>query len=131
MAPKLDHTLVQVHDAEATASFLTEVLGLPPAYRYGPFLCVETDNGVSLDVIEFDADVAIDTQHYAFLVTDQEWDEIFARIVERGVAYYADPGCSRPGEVNDHDGGRGTYFHEPGGHLLEIITVPYGGWRTR
>ena len=56
MAPQLNHTLVQVHDAEATASFLTEVLGLPPAYRYGPFLCVETSNAVSLDVIEFEPD---------------------------------------------------------------------------
>lgn len=100
MAPQLNHTLVQVHDAEATASFLTEVLGLPPAYRYGPFLCVETSNAVSLDVIEFEPDVAIDTQHYAFLVTDQEFDEIFARITERNVAYYADPGllASRRGQ---------------------------------
>jgi catechol 2,3-dioxygenase-like lactoylglutathione lyase family enzyme len=131
VTPQLNHTLVQVHDAEATSSFLSEVLGLPPAFRYGPFLCVETDNAVSLDVIEFDADVAIDTQHYAFLVTDEEFDAIFARLLERSVEHYADPGCSRPGEVNDHDGGRGTYFHEPGGHLLEILTVPYGGWPTR
>lgn len=129
--PQLNHTLIQVHDREATATFMSEVLGLPPAYPYGPFLCLETDNAVSLDVIEFERDVQIDIQHYAFLVSDQEFDEIFARVVERDVPYYADPGMSQPNEVNDHDGGRGTYFQEPGGHLLEIITVPYGGWRTR
>lgn len=127
--PQLNHTLVQVHDAETTATFMSEVLGLPPAFRYGPFLCLETDNEVSLDVIEFEPDVPIDTQHYAFLVSDQEFDEIFGRIVEREIPYYADPALSRPNAVNGNDGGRGTYFHEPGGHLLEIITVPYGGWR--
>jgi catechol 2,3-dioxygenase-like lactoylglutathione lyase family enzyme len=128
--PQLNHTLIQVHDRAATATFMSEVLGLPPAHPFGPFLCLETDNAVSLDVIEFEPDVPIDIQHYAFLVSDEEFDEIFARIVERGVPYYADPGMTRPSEVNDHDGGRGTYFQEPGGHLLEIITVPYGGWRT-
>lgn len=125
MAPQLNHTLVQVHDAEATASFLTEVLGLPPAYRYGPFLCVETSNAVSLDVIEFEPDVAIDTQHYAFLVTDQEFDEIFARITERGLTYWADPTTRQEGEINHREGGRGVYFHDPAGHLLEVLTQSY------
>lgn len=129
--PQLNHTLIQVHDAEATATFLTEVLGLPEAYPYGPFLCVETDNAVSLDVIEFAPDVAIDTQHYAFLVTDVEFDEIFGRLRARGIEHYADPACRRVSEINTNDGGRGVYFHEPGRHLLEILTVPYGGWRGR
>jgi extradiol dioxygenase family protein len=99
------------------------VLGLPDAGRYGPFLVVQTANGVSLDVADRDDVVP---QHYAFLVTETEFDEIWGRIRERGVEFYADPSRKRPGEINTNDGGRGLYFTEPSGHLLEIITRPYG-----
>ena len=64
--------------------------------------------------------------HYAFLVSEQEFDEIFGRIQRAGIAYYADPWHRRPGEINHNDGGRGAYFADPNGHNLEIITRPYG-----
>ncbi|RWE87608.1 VOC family protein [Mesorhizobium sp.] len=69
-------------------------------------------------------------QHYAFLVSETEFDEIFGRIRERDLPYWADPGRTQPGEINHHDGGRGVYFEDPNGHLLEIITRQYGsgGW---
>jgi hypothetical protein len=64
--------------------------------------------------------------HYAFLVSEPEFDTIFNRIRERKLPYWADPFKNKPGEINRHDGGRGVYFDDPSGHKLEIITRPYG-----
>ena len=124
MSVQLNHTIVMARDKEASANFLTEILGLPDGARFGPFRVVELSNGVSLDFYETQDE--IESQHYAFLITEAEFDEIFTRIRERGVDYWADPGRSRPGEINHNDGGRGVYFEDPNGHLLEIITRPYG-----
>ena len=103
---------------------MAEILGLPPPGHYGPFTMVETANGVSLDFIA--ADGQITTQHYAFLISETEFDEIFGRITEKGLRYWADPHRSRPNEINHNDGGRAVYFEDPDGHLLEILTRPYG-----
>ena len=65
-------------------------------------------------------------RHYAFLVSDDEFDQIFARIQARGLKYWADPGRTEEGRINHHFGGRGVYFEDPSGHLMEIITRPYG-----
>jgi len=65
-------------------------------------------------------------EHYAFLVSETEFDEIFARLKARSVDHYADPRLAQKGEINRHDGGRGCYFKGPEGHVLEIITRPYG-----
>ena len=64
--------------------------------------------------------------HYAFLVSEAEFDEIFARITERGLDYWADPSHRRPNAINTNDGGRGVYWDDPNGNSLEIITRPYG-----
>lgn len=125
MAVALNHTIVSVRDKREAASFLTEILGLPGHTTYGPFAVVELANGVSLDFADDHGDVV--PRHYAFLVSDAEFDEIFGRIKDRGLDYWADPGQNRPGEINHNDGGRGVYWLDPNGHLLEIITVPYGG----
>jgi catechol 2,3-dioxygenase-like lactoylglutathione lyase family enzyme len=85
---------------------------------------VTTANGVSVDFA--DTEDEIRTQHYAFMVSEEEFDAIFSRIRERGLAYWADPARTKPGEINHHDSGRGVYFRDPSGHLLEIITRPYG-----
>ena len=121
---QLNHTIVWCRDQKKSATFLTETLGLPVATRFGPFLVVELKNGVSLDFHETDGDIV--SQHYAFLVGEGDFDRIFGRIRERGLEHWADPGQSRAGEINHHDGGRGVYFEDPDGHLLEIITRPYG-----
>ena len=68
----------------------------------------------------------VQTQHYAFLVSDEEFDQIFGRIRERKLEYWADPFKQRRGEINRNDGGRGVYFDDPDGHLLEVLTRPYG-----
>ena len=125
MTASLNHTFVHCRDQQRSATFLAEVLGLATPRRFGRFLVVDTGNGVSLDYYEVDGQPA--TQHYAFLVSEEEFDQIFGRIRERGLDYWADPGRQRPGEINHNDGGRGVYFPDPDGHSLEIITRPYGG----
>ena len=125
MRIELNHTIVHASDRNATAAFLTEILGLPEAGEYGPFRVVEVANGVSLDVMHDPAE--IQPQHYAFLVGDEEFDAILARIREREIVHWADPFERQPGRINHNDGGRGVYWDAPDGHKLEIITVPYGG----
>lgn len=124
MAVQLNHTIVNVPDKRVSATFLAEILGLPAPVSFGPFLVVELANGVSLDFA--DEQGAVRSQHYAFLVTEDEFDQIFGRIADRGLTYWADPARRRTGETNRNDGGRGVYWEEPGGHFLEIITRPYG-----
>ena len=128
MAVQLNHTIAHAHDAAASAAFMSEILGVAPPTRFGPFHVVEVDNGVSIDFLEVDDDCEIEVQHYAFLVSDAEFDQIFGRIQERDLEYFADPGRSQQGEINTHDGGRGVYWDDPSGNKLEIITKPYGGW---
>ena len=122
MAVELNHTIVASRDRWAGARFLAEVLGLPEPTAFGPFVVVATANGVSLDYMAADEVVP---QHYAFLVGDDEFTAVAARLRERGLPTWADPGHRTPGE-NDHDGGRGLYFDSPEGHNLEILTRPYG-----
>ena len=124
MSVQLNHTIVWCRDQNTSAPFLAEILGLPTPSRFGPFLVVEAANGVSLDYHESDAEIA--PQHYVFLIGDDDFDPIFERIQARGLDYWADPGQTRPGEINRNDGGRGVYFADPDGHLLEVITRPYG-----
>lgn len=124
MSVELNHTIVSCRDQRRSAAFLTGILGLPPATRFGPFLVVEADNGVSLDFAESTGQIT--SQHYAFLVGEEEFDAAFARIREQGLSYWADPGQRQHGVINNRDGGRGLYFEDPDGHLMEIITRPYG-----
>jgi catechol 2,3-dioxygenase-like lactoylglutathione lyase family enzyme len=124
MPIKLNHTIVHARDKRASATFYSELLGLPAPKPYGPFLEVETANEVILAILDTDED--IQTQHYAFLVSEAEFDQIFGRIEARGLDHWADPGRTRAREINHHDGGRGVYFEDPAGNLLEIITRPYG-----
>lgn len=125
MPVQLNHTIVNARSRAETAEFLTGVLGLPEPTEFGPFLVVQCTNGVSLDIMEVEGQVQ--QQHYAFLVTEDEFNEIFGRITERGLDYWADPFHSQPGTINHNDGGRGVYWADPNGHNLEIITRPYGG----
>ena len=124
MAVEFNHTIIWARDSKASARFLAEILGLPAPVTFGPFEVVTTTNGVSLDFMEGKDE--IHSRHFAFLVSESEFDEIFGRIRERGLSYWADPARSKVGEINHHDGGRGVYFEDPNGHLLEILTRPYG-----
>lgn len=123
MSIQLNHTIVWCRDQQLSAGFLTQLLGLPAPRRFMHFLVVEMANGVSLDYYESAEHLAL--QHYAFLVSDNEFDAIYGRIRAQGLDHWADPARSTPGEINHHFGGRGVYFPDPDGHLLEIITRPY------
>jgi len=124
MAVQLNHTIVASKDKKVAAAFMAEMFGLPEPTPFGPFLAVQADNDVTLDFMDVDGPVT--SQHYAFLVSEDEFDRIMARIRERNVPFWADPGHNEPGEINTHDGGRGVYFADPDGHNLEAITRPYG-----
>jgi catechol 2,3-dioxygenase-like lactoylglutathione lyase family enzyme len=127
MAIKLNHTIVHSQNPETAASFFAGLFGLPAPKTFGPFLDVELGNEVTLAFLDAEG-MDVQMQHYAFLVSDPEFDAIFARVKEKGLAYWADPGMKQAGEINRHYGGRGVYFQDPSGHLLEIITRPYGAW---
>lgn len=123
MPIELNHTIVASQDKRSAARFVTDVLGLPEATSFGPFAVVELHNGVSLDFM--DTTGPITTQHYAFMISETEFDAVSARLKDRGVTTYADPDHSTEGH-NTSDGGRGLYFDSPDGHNLEVLTRPYG-----
>jgi catechol 2,3-dioxygenase-like lactoylglutathione lyase family enzyme len=126
MSVKLNHTIVAAKNKKESANFLTELFDLPDAQPFGHFLVVNVANDVSLDYAEVPGGEEIRPQHYAFLVSEGEFDSIYGKIAGRGMEHWADPRGSRPGEINHNDGGRGVYFRDPAGHYLEIITRPYG-----
>ena len=124
MAVQLNHTIVWCRNQQASSQFLADMLGRPPPGRFARFHVVELDNGVSLDFAEREGEVAL--QHYAFLISEPDFDAVLARIHERKLDHWADPMRQRPGEINRNDGGRGVYFPDPDGHFLEVLTRPYG-----
>jgi catechol 2,3-dioxygenase-like lactoylglutathione lyase family enzyme len=124
MPVELNHTIVAAHDRYESAGFLAGLLGLEVGDPWGPFLPVTLSNGVSLDFASTDQDIA--SQHYAFLVSDDEFDEIFERVQRAEITYYADPTLALVNEINHNHHGRGFYFLDPAGHGLEVLTRPYG-----
>lgn len=124
MAVQFNHTIVLSRDRETSARFLADILGLSVGRPFGPFLPVVTANGVTLDFMTVGRDVPM--QHYAFLVAEEEFDRILARLVERKIPIWADPHGQEPGRINRNDGGRGVYFLDPSGHGMEAFTRPYG-----
>jgi hypothetical protein len=123
MPIQLNHAIVHACKPEESAASMAEILGLPAPRPFGPFQVVDCTNGVSLDFVGTQSD---EIRHYAFLVSEAEFDEIWGRIRVRGVQFYADPRASQPRQINHHDGGRGLYLKDPSGHYLEIVTRPYG-----
>jgi catechol 2,3-dioxygenase-like lactoylglutathione lyase family enzyme len=126
MPAALNHTIVWCRDKRISAPYLAEILGLSEPRAWGPFFEVEAANGVTFAFHDYyEPKGKIASQHYAFLVSEIEFDQIFGRIRARGQDYWADPGQVEAGQINHNDGGRGVYFKDPDEHLLEIITKPY------
>ena len=126
MTIKFNHTIVAAMDKKQSATWLTELFDLPGPEPFGHFLTVTVANDVSLDYAEVPDGQEIRPQHYAFLVSEDEFDSIYGKIRDRGLDHWADPRRTRPGEINHNDGGRGVYFQDPAGHYMEILTRPYG-----
>jgi catechol 2,3-dioxygenase-like lactoylglutathione lyase family enzyme len=128
MTVRLNHTIVAAHDKQKSALFFSDILGLEPPALLGPFALVTVGDDLTLDFMATEGEIA--SQHYAFRVSETEFDQIFARIKERKLSYWADPYQAKPGEINQWDDGRGVYFEDPNGHLLEILTRSYGSAGT-
>lgn len=124
MAVQLNHTIIAARDKHASAAFMAGLLGLPAPEPFGPFMSVRVANDVSLEFI--DSSRRITPQHYAFLVSESEFDQIFGRILAQRIPFWADPERQQPDRINTRDGGRGVYFEDPDGHFLELLTRPYG-----
>ncbi|MGH4029211.1 VOC family protein [Actinomycetota bacterium Odt1-20B] len=122
MTVELNHTIVPAHDPQASAQFIADILGLsvdPPVAHFTP---VTLGNQVSLDYDQVDD---FEPHHYAFMVSEQEFDAALARIQRGGITHYGDPACREVEQVyrSRHvEGRRGTYFRDPDGHLMEILT---------
>jgi catechol 2,3-dioxygenase-like lactoylglutathione lyase family enzyme len=135
MTIRLDHTIVPAKDKRASAEFFAEIFGLRVEPGDGHFAPVRVNDSLTLDF----ADEAEDwggpgfdprtgrSHHYAFHVSDKEFDAIFGRVKARGIPYGSDPFSHANGRINTRRGGRGFYFEDPYGHLLEVMTVPETG----
>ena len=119
MAIILNHTIVPAHDKEASARFFAELFGLPYDGPKGHFAPVQVNETLTLD---FDDASSFDIHHYAFHVGDAEFDAIFERIRNAGIAYGSDPWHLENREINRWNNGRGVYFRDPNGHILELLT---------
>jgi catechol 2,3-dioxygenase-like lactoylglutathione lyase family enzyme len=126
LSVELNHTIVHARDNRESAEFFADLLGLEITAEWGPFIAVALSNGVTLDFATIPAE-HLTPQHYAFLVSDAEFDAAYDKIRARGVQHWADPHQKQPGEINRNDGGKGVYFLDPSDHAMELITVPYGG----
>jgi extradiol dioxygenase family protein len=126
MTISFNHTIVASRDKRESAEFLAELFGLPSPKPFGHFMVVALEHGASLDFADAPEGEEIRRQHYAFLVSEEDFDAIYGKITSRGLQHWADPGRQRPGEINRRDDGRGVYFPDPSGHAMEILTRPYG-----
>jgi catechol 2,3-dioxygenase-like lactoylglutathione lyase family enzyme len=123
MSIELNHTIVWCSDQQTSSAFMARMLGRPEPTSFYHFMVVALDNGVSLDFMEKSGPVS--SQHYAFLIGEDDFDAVLGRIHADGIEHWADPARSKPGEINHNSGGRGVYFRDPDGHMLEVITRPY------
>ena len=121
MSVKLNHLIVPAKDKAASAAFLTSVLGLEFATRNGPFLAVSVDNEVVLDFMDVDQEVP--SQHYAFMVDNERFQQILDRMIEMKREYSADPFHQEASKVGDFAGSRHVYFLDPSGHNMEVLTA--------
>ena len=120
MAILLNHTIVPARDKEAAARWFAHIFGLDYTGTYSHFAPVRVNDDLTLD---FDSDRAFESHHYAFKVSDQEFDQIFGRIKDEGVVYGSGPGALGNMQINHRRGGRGFYFRDPDGHVLEVMTA--------
>jgi hypothetical protein len=121
---EFNHLIIFAKDKQGSALFLAELFGLPEPVTSGFFTAVEFSNNVTFQYAEFAQEFTV--QHYAFLVSESNFDSILNKISERKIEFWADPRKQMPNQFNTNHGGRGLYFLDPSGHGMEIITQPYG-----
>jgi catechol 2,3-dioxygenase-like lactoylglutathione lyase family enzyme len=121
MTITLNHTIVPVRDKAAAARFFARIFGLKRS-RTNYFAPVRVNKALTL--LFSDEDTKFESHHYAFHVSKAEFDAIFGRVKKAGIVYGSAPWSLADGKLNDWGGGRGVYFKDPDGHLLELMTVP-------
>jgi len=119
MAITLNHTIVPARDKEASAKFFAQIFGLTYKGPMGHFAPVRVNTELTLD---FDNAESFDIHHYAFHVSDEEFETIFGRIQKSGIPWGSGPRSLEDRKTNSHNGGRGVYFRDPSGHVLELLT---------
>lgn len=117
---ELDHTIVPAHDKHASATFFAKIFGVPYEGPVGHFAPVHVNGVLTLD---FDNRTRFDSHHYAFKVSEEEFDAILDRIKNEGIAYGSGPRSLDDGKTNRRGGRRGVYFEDPNGHILELLTA--------
>jgi len=117
----LNHTIVPARDRQASAEFFARIFGLQADEKHGHFAPVRVNDTLTL---LFDEDSSFESHHLAFHVSDAEFDQIFQRLRDAKLAYGSAPWSLEDGKLNDWNGGRGVYFKDPNGHVLELMTVP-------
>ncbi|MGI2906074.1 VOC family protein [Tolypothrix sp. VBCCA 56010] len=115
----LNHTIVPARDKETSARFFAEIFGLKVESDFSYFAPVQVNDTLTLDFADRQE---FESHHYAFHVSEEEFDSIFARVKEAGLEYSSDPMHHNKGEINHRKGGRGFYFYDPNGHNLELLT---------
>ena len=119
----LDHTIIPARDKEASARFFARMFGLEYKGPWGPFAPVKVNETLSMDF--GDGGERFDVQHYAFIASDDELDAVLERVKQEGIPFGSGPHSLEDGEINHYYGGRGFYFRDPDGHVLEVITHTY------
>ena len=117
----LNHTIVPSRDKQSSATFFARIMGLPEPGSIGNFVQVRVNDDLAMD---YDNRERFEAHHYAFVVSDAEFDQIFDRLQREQVRYGSGPSDPTNGQINTRRGGRGLYFSDPDGHLMEIMTVP-------
>ena len=123
MTVTFNHTIIASKDRHESAQFYRDLLELPEAPSWGPFINIQLTDGVLIQFAE--PPVEIQMQHYAFLIDDELFDRAYQRLCDGDIEHWADPQMRRSGETNTEHGGRGVYFKDPAGHAIELITRPY------
>ena len=121
MAITLNHTIVPAHDKQAAAKFFAGIFGLEADDEHGHFAPVRVNDTLTM---LFNDEPSFESHHYAFHVDDADFDAIFGRVRQAGLAYGSAPWSLDDGKLNHWNGGRGVYFKDPDGHILELMTMP-------
>jgi catechol 2,3-dioxygenase-like lactoylglutathione lyase family enzyme len=124
MAIRLDHTIVPAKDKVAAAEFFADIFSLKVKPDQGYFAQVQVNDSLTLD---FADESAPQSHHYAFHVSEAEFEAIFGRVQAKGIPYGSGPYNRTDGQIYSRRGGRGFYFDDPNGHVLEVMTVPETG----
>jgi catechol 2,3-dioxygenase-like lactoylglutathione lyase family enzyme len=120
MSIVLDHTIVPARDKVASAEFFARIFGLAYEGPHSHFAPVKVNDNLTLD---FDDREQFESHHYAFRISDAEFDAIFDRVRGEGIVYGSGPRSRRDMQINHRNGGRGFYFEDPNGHVLEVMTA--------